>query len=325
MPIESSVNSIFDLNALWPTAADPKSDGDDHLRMIKSILKITFPAFKGVMPIAHDQIASKDFVTQTAFSAALPGQAGNAGKVLYTDGTSASWQQPYPDQTSNAGKFFTTDGTNASWSNMIKASVIRFADGTDVTKLAAFDLSGLTTGTTRTYALPDASGTLALRSDTAMQLVAQATVGAAVANIDFLNVFTAAYDKYVIDLQGLVVSASSLSMNIQLANAGAVDSTSVYNGFAADNAAAPAATTWLYTSTAIGTAAGSGLTATIEVRNANSTAVKTVGIRGAINLQPILKEGSYTRALAVSGFRLLLSAAGNFTAGTIRIYGIKNS
>lgn len=165
MPIESSVNSIFDLNALWPTAADPKSDGDDHLRMIKSILKLTFPAFKGPMPIAHDQIASKDFVTQTAFSAALPGQAGNGGKALFTDGTSASWQLVYPDQTNNVGKLLSTDGTNASWSNLLNASVIRFADGTDATKQAAFSLSGIPTGTTRTYTLPGTSGTLALRTD----------------------------------------------------------------------------------------------------------------------------------------------------------------
>lgn len=37
------------------------------------------------------QIATTAFVTATAFSAALPGQAGNAGKFVTTDGTSASF------------------------------------------------------------------------------------------------------------------------------------------------------------------------------------------------------------------------------------------
>ena len=37
------------------------------------------------------QIATTDFVTATSFVAALPGQAGNAGKFVTTDGTNASW------------------------------------------------------------------------------------------------------------------------------------------------------------------------------------------------------------------------------------------
>lgn len=93
MPIEPNSDSIDDLNPLWPTAADPKSEGDDHIRKIKQILKLTFPAFTGPMPIAHDQVASKDYVNQTAFNTVLPAQPG--GAVTYnltsTNG-SASWQ-----------------------------------------------------------------------------------------------------------------------------------------------------------------------------------------------------------------------------------------
>lgn len=37
------------------------------------------------------QIATCAFVTATAFNAALPAQAGNAGKFVTTDGTNASW------------------------------------------------------------------------------------------------------------------------------------------------------------------------------------------------------------------------------------------
>jgi hypothetical protein len=37
------------------------------------------------------QVATTAFVTAAAFSSALPGQAGNAGKFVTTDGTNASW------------------------------------------------------------------------------------------------------------------------------------------------------------------------------------------------------------------------------------------
>jgi len=46
-----------------------------------------------------------------------------------------------------------------------KSSVFRIWDGTDPTKRAAFDLSGISTGTTRTLKIPDASGTIALSDD----------------------------------------------------------------------------------------------------------------------------------------------------------------
>lgn len=45
-----------------------------------------------------------------------------------------------------------------------KGSVFRLRDATDQTKLLAFDLSGITTGTTRTLTAPNASGTVMLTS-----------------------------------------------------------------------------------------------------------------------------------------------------------------
>lgn len=49
-------------------------------------------------PIIAAQAATKNYVDNTAFEMAagvLPGQAGNAGKYLYTNGIAASWQ-PIP-------------------------------------------------------------------------------------------------------------------------------------------------------------------------------------------------------------------------------------
>lgn len=45
----------------------------------------------------------------------LPGQAGNAGEFLQTDGINPSWQPVYPDQTGNGGKTLKTDGSATAW------------------------------------------------------------------------------------------------------------------------------------------------------------------------------------------------------------------
>jgi hypothetical protein len=50
--------------------------------------------------------------------ASLPSQAGNAGKVLTTNGTVASWGNTpaeLPSQSGNAGKYLKTDGSAVSW------------------------------------------------------------------------------------------------------------------------------------------------------------------------------------------------------------------
>lgn len=182
-----TVTYISDFNPLWPLGSDPKSNGDNHLQIIKFGVQNTFinitgqvtathveinylsgvtsnvqvqltnkantasPTFTGtvVLPAStsigtvtaaevltlsgvtsaiqtqlnakgaiagqtwtgtHDytagtinvptatagdatnKAASTAFVASAAFSAVLPGQAGNAGKVVKTNGSAASWE-----------------------------------------------------------------------------------------------------------------------------------------------------------------------------------------------------------------------------------------
>ena len=42
---------VADLNAANPTSTDPKSQGDDHLRLVKSVLKNTFAGFPGLIVV----------------------------------------------------------------------------------------------------------------------------------------------------------------------------------------------------------------------------------------------------------------------------------
>lgn len=77
-------------------------------------------------------LATLDFAINLAYSTVLPGLTGNEYKFLTT-----------------------TDGITASFSGLLKTSVIRLADATDMTKLIDFDLSALTTATTRTVKFGD--------------------------------------------------------------------------------------------------------------------------------------------------------------------------
>lgn len=72
---------ISDLNKSNPSSGDPKSQGDDQIRLVKGTLLATFPLVKGPIPIAHDQFASKDYVNNAAFNTVLPGQPG--GTISY--------------------------------------------------------------------------------------------------------------------------------------------------------------------------------------------------------------------------------------------------
>lgn len=49
MALETSFNSIADLNAAWPDGSEKKSDGDNHLRGVKEALKKSLLGFEGAI------------------------------------------------------------------------------------------------------------------------------------------------------------------------------------------------------------------------------------------------------------------------------------
>lgn len=70
MSVESA-SWVTQLDSANPVVGDPVGEGDDHLRMIKTVLKNSFPS--------------------TSTSAIVPNMSGQSGKYLTTDGTDASW------------------------------------------------------------------------------------------------------------------------------------------------------------------------------------------------------------------------------------------
>ena len=65
---------VTQLDSNNPTVTDPVNQGDDHLKMIKLVLKNSFPS--------------------TSTSAIVPSMSGQTGKFLTNDGTDASWGSP---------------------------------------------------------------------------------------------------------------------------------------------------------------------------------------------------------------------------------------
>jgi hypothetical protein len=188
----------------------------------------------------------------------------------------------------------------------------------------------------RTHTFPDKTGTVAHLDDIpaasaagAMVLLGQATVSTAVAQIDFLNIFTAAYDRYVIEVQDAAGSLAA-SLLMRLAAGGVVDSAFIYGQTATDGSAMSSSSAVFLTTNPV-TASTGFATLTVDVRNVNSTSRKSIGVRGVYanstasnNPTAMIREGCYPGTSAASGFSLLWSS-GTWVKGTVRIYGIKNS
>lgn len=125
---------ISQLNPTYPTAGDPKSEGDDHIRLTKGVLQSQFTNL-GTTAVTATASELNATVGRSADIAAISGAAttGAPALLVVTQSTSdtsqkaansalvdakilaASLSSTLPSQTGNAGKTILTDGTNASW------------------------------------------------------------------------------------------------------------------------------------------------------------------------------------------------------------------
>lgn len=82
MTIESA-SYVSQLNSAYPAVGDPKSEGDDHLRLIKSAVVATFPNVAGAVTATHTTLNTIG-VTQptTDVSTAVASTAHVTAKIL---------------------------------------------------------------------------------------------------------------------------------------------------------------------------------------------------------------------------------------------------
>ena len=139
---------LDDLNSSNPAAGDNVSEGDDHIRGIKNVLKLTFPNIDAAVNATPTELNYVDGVTsaiQTQLDAkvsnathtgdvtgsgaltiaagavdiAMLSATGTASNSTFLRGDNA-WTavDALPSQSGHAGKYLTTDATNASWATL---------------------------------------------------------------------------------------------------------------------------------------------------------------------------------------------------------------
>lgn len=357
---------ISDLVATNPTASDPKNQGDDHIRFIKSTVKATFPNVTGAVIPTHTelnyvdgvtsaiqdqldekapldspvftgtpeaptaavgttgaQVATLDFVIAASLSASLPGQTGNAGKLISTDGTNGFWENEIDGSVvslAGGGDIVGTTATQTLDNKTISSPILE--DATDGTKKANVILTGITAGQNRDITLADEDMTLFTPY---ARLIAKVTVSSPSATVDLEDYFTTDYDHYFITLDGLQHDAASTrNLNLRFKMSGSYQTTGYLYRISPGSLTSGAVTIPALTS--IGTVASNN-TSYLRIdlprpHEAKEPVIGLVGANSALTAAPIYAGNS--TAAAITGLRFYMSAD-NITAGTFRIFGVRKT
>jgi len=107
---------IDDLVATNPTSGDLKSQGDDHIRLIKATIKASFPNVAGAVTLTHGELSGVDTPLTGTPTAPTQSPADNSTAIATTAYVDASFvAAAYPPVSGNSGKFLTNDGNVTSW------------------------------------------------------------------------------------------------------------------------------------------------------------------------------------------------------------------
>ena len=84
---------INSLNAANPAATDGLAQADDHMRLIKSTIKSTFPNIDGAMNATEDELNVLDGITATTAELnLLDGVTATTAEINYLDGVTSNIQ-----------------------------------------------------------------------------------------------------------------------------------------------------------------------------------------------------------------------------------------
>lgn len=153
-----SATYISDLVSTNPAAGDAKSQGDDHIRLLKSAILNTFPSITGAVTPTHTELNYVDGVT-SAIQTQIDAKGAIAGQTW--TGTHAFPTQTASDNSTKAATTAYVDTADALKANIASPtftgtpSAPTAATGTSTTQLAT---TAFVSATAFSAALPSQTG-----------------------------------------------------------------------------------------------------------------------------------------------------------------------
>ena len=224
---------INSLNAANPAATDGLSQADDHLRLLKSTIKNTFPNVDGAMTATEVELNVLDGVTATTSELnTLDGFTGtvadlNYAKDLRATGVTDTEFDTLDGLTASTTELNTLDGLTAT------TTELNTLDGLTATTAELNTLDGLTASTTELNYVDGVTSAIQTQLDSKAPLASPALTGTptaptAAVSTDSTQVATTAFVQDVAALQASLSGAS-------FTGAVDVDDTFTANTLALDN------------------------------------------------------------------------------------------
>lgn len=207
---------------------------------------------------------------------------------------------------------------NVSGTMAVVDTALTFVDGGDTTKKVAFQVSGITTGTTRTATWPDKSGTVAMTSDIPASGITLGTPQASTSgtNIDFTGI-PAGTKRVVINFVGVSTGGSSNYL-VQIGDSGGVETSGYIGGAATTGGNTSNTTGFLVTSTNISSSSTLYGSVRLELENSSNNTWCSSG-----NLQDgsvfAASAGGKSLSAALDRVRITTVSGDTFDAGEINI------
>lgn len=224
---------INSLNAANPAATDGLSQADDHLRLLKSTIKNTFPNIDGAMTATEVELNVLDGVTATTSELnTLDGFTGtvadlNYAKLLRATGVTDTEFNKLDGLTASTTELNTLDGLTAT------TTELNTLDGLTATTAELNTLDGLTATTAELNYVDGVTSAIQTQLDSKAPLASPALTGTptaptAAVSTDSTQVATTAFVQDVAALQASLSGAS-------FTGAVDVDDTFTANTLALDN------------------------------------------------------------------------------------------
>lgn len=237
-----SATYISQLVATNPTSTDPKSQGDDHIRLVKSTLQNTFPNITGAVTVTQSDINSvtgkadvagetytgtHDFTGGTIL-ADTQSLGDSSTKVATTEFVAnTSFSTNLPAQSGNANKYLKTDGTNASWSTANAVNLLGGGGGQIPYQSAADTTTFLAAGTSGYYLKSNGTSPPSWQQvDDRVLLLSTTTISAGASTVDFTGL-SSTYSAYILEFENVTSTGggAELFMRTSSNNGSSFDST----------------------------------------------------------------------------------------------------